>query len=376
MQFEEVYKKIQQNRDNRIQGKYNSIPWNLDRLSTEYNYPGWVKGKMYLITASSGIAKSKFTKWLVIVSNYIKWRQNPFNIKIFWFALEESKEKLYLEAISICIYYTHGKIVTPEMMLSFGNYTVPDKILGWIREARQSEFLKFFENHVEIVDHISNPTGVKKYVERFFDDSTKGNMVYEERDEKKYPLYYKHADDTYYFVVVDHISLLHTETIQGVYHDLRETLSFFVDHYGLEIFCKRYGLIFVPIQQQAASGEAQMFTNKGDLVEAKLEPSLADLADCKTTQRSADVVLGIFAPFRYDIDVHQGYDINYLQDNYRSVRFLKDRLSGLSGRLGLYFARGVHHFEELPKAQSMGGVKNNYEYYVNKSKNEQYNLES
>lgn len=87
-------------------------------------------------------------------------------------------------------------------------------------------------------------------------------------------------------------------------------------------------------------------------------------------------MIGIFAPFRYDIEIHQGYDINFLQDNYRSIRFLKDRLSGLSGRLGLYFARGVPYFEELPKAQSMGGVKNNYEYYVNKSKNEQYNLES
>jgi hypothetical protein len=100
------------------------------------------------------------------------------------------------------------------------------------------------------------------------------------------------------------------------------------------------------------------------------------LADCKTTQRSADVVLGIFAPFRYDIEVHQGYDINIFQDNYRSIRFLKDRLSGLSGRLGLYFSRGVPHFEELPKAQNMGTSRNNYEYYVNKSKIEQFNLES
>jgi len=376
MRFDEVYKKIEENRENRLQGKFNSIPWNLDRLTKEYNYPGWVKGKMYLITASSGIAKSKFTKWLTIVSNYIKWKQNPFKVKIFWFALEESKEKLYLEAISICIYYTHGKIVTPEMMLSFGNYAVPEKILGWVREAKQSDFLKFFENQVEVIDHISNPTGIKKYVERHFDDTTKGKMIYEQRDEKKYPLYYEHADDTFYFVVVDHISLLHTETIQGVYHDLRETLAFFIDHYGLEIFCKRYNLIFVPIQQQAASGESQMFTNKGDLVEAKLEPSLADLADCKTTQRSADVVLGIFAPFRYDIEVHQGYDINFLQDNYRSVRFLKDRLSGLSGRLGMFFSRGVPHFEELPKPASMGGIKDNYESYVNRSKNEMYNLES
>lgn len=217
---------------------------------------------------------------------------------------------------------------------------------------------------------------IRKHIEKYFESPEKGEMSYEERDGKKYPVKYHHKEDAYYFVVVDHISLLHTETIQGVHYDLRETLAFFVDHYGLEIFCKRYNMIFVPIQQQAASGESQMFTNRGELVEAKLEPSLADLADCKTTQRSADVVLGIFAPFRYDIEIHQGYDINLLQDNYRSVRFLKDRLAGLSGRLGLYFARGVHHFEELPKAQSIGTPPHNYEYYIAKSRLEQYNLVS
>ena len=374
--FDEVYKKIEDHRQNRLENKYNSIPWSLDRLSDEYNYPGWVKGKMYLITASSGIGKSKLAKWLTIVSTYMKWKDNPFNTRIFWFALEESKEKLYLEALSICIYYTHNVVVTSEMMLSYGKYVVSPKILNWIQEAKDSGFLKFFEEHVEVIDHISNPTGIKKHIERYFDDPNKGEMVYEEREEKKYPLYYNHKVDAYYFVVVDHISLLHTESVRGVNFDLRETLSFFVDQYGLEIFCKRYNLIFVPIQQQASSGESQMFTNRGELVEAKLEPSLADLADCKTTQRSADVVLGIFAPFRYDIEIHQGYDINIMQDNYRSVRFLKDRLSGLSGRLGLYFARGVPHFEELPKAQHMGGPKHNYEYYVKKSKNEQFNLEN
>jgi hypothetical protein len=373
MQFDKIYKKVEENRQNRLDGNYNSIPWNFDRLTEEYNYPGWVKGKMYLITASSGIAKSKFTKWLTVVSTYIKWKEKPFKTKIFWFALEESKEKLYLEAISVAIYYNHRQIVTPEMMLSYGKYTVPEKILEWIREAKDSGFLSFFEEHVEVIDHISNPTGIKKHIERYFEDPTKGKMIYEERDEHKYPLYYQHNQDTYYFVIVDHISLLHTESLKGVNLDLRETLAFFVDQYGLEIFCKRYNLIFVPIQQQASSGESQQFTNRGELVEAKLEPSLADLADCKTTQRSADVVLGIFAPFRYDIEIHQGYDINLLQDNYRSIRFLKDRLSGLSGRLGLYFSRGVPHFEELPKAQSITTSKYNYEYYINKNKNEQFN---
>jgi len=42
----------------------------------------------------------------------------------------------------------------------------------------------------------------------------------------------------------------------------------------------------------------------------------------------------------------------------------------------MYFARGVPHFEELPKPANMGGVKNNYENYVNRSRDEKYNLEN
>ena len=35
--FEDVYKKIQDNRANRLEGNYNSIPWNLGRLTSEFN---------------------------------------------------------------------------------------------------------------------------------------------------------------------------------------------------------------------------------------------------------------------------------------------------------------------------------------------------
>ena len=73
----------------------------------------------------------------------------------------------------------------------------------------------------------------------------------------------------------------------------------------------------------------------------------------------------------YNLVSHRGYDIEILQDNYRSIRFLKDRLSGFSGRLGLYFSRGVFHFEELPPVVEMSNAgKKHYEHFIEKTKNE------
>lgn len=286
MTFQDIYLEVDSNRENRLQGKFNSIPWNLPRLTKEVLFPGWVKGKYYLITAASGIGKSKFTKWLVIISNYIKWIESnkSFNVKIFWFALEEPIKKLKFEFISCFIYYRYGKIVTPEMMQSLGEYTVTPEIVKWIKEFEGSEFEKFVSQKIEIIDSIYNPTGIKKHIENFFNSPEIGEMEYEEREGKKYAVRYHHKKDTYYFIVVDHLSLLHNETIGGTLMSERQTIQFFSNQYVLNIFCKRYDMIPVMIQQQVSEGEKLVFS-KGVIVEEKLEPTKADLGDCKTTQR-------------------------------------------------------------------------------------------
>lgn len=121
---------------------------------------------------------------------------------------------------------------------------------------------------------------------------------------------------------------------------------------------KHFGYIPVLIQQQEAAKEKQVFTNRGESVESKLEPSLDGLGDNKLTQRDALVVIGLFAPDRYGIEEHMGYDITTLKDNYRCLILLKNRVGRPNLKKGLYFNGAANIFAELPMpgTEEMGRV--------------------
>lgn len=124
----------------------------------------------------------------------------------------------------------------------------------------------------------------------------------------------------------------------------------------------KFGFIPVNVQQQASAKEQVEYNYKGKSIEEKLEPSLDGLGDNKTTQRDANVVLGLFAPDRYSIAEHNGYDISFFRDRYRSMTILKDR-DGVSNRkLPLFFNGAVDFFKELPRADDAEGIRRVYEY--------------
>ena len=91
--------------------------------------------------------------------------------------------------------------------------------------------------------------------------------------------------------------------------------------------------------------------SQGQSIEEKLEPSLDGLGINKNTQQEADMVLGLFAPHRYNLARHRGYDIKRMGNKYRSCRILKDRNNGLDGKyIPLYFNGATNTFKELDKA--------------------------
>jgi hypothetical protein len=113
-------------------------------------------------------------------------------------------------------------------------------------------------------------------------------------------------------------------------------------------------MVNVIVHQQTPSSEKAQYTNKGHLIEEKIEPSLEELHINKGVHQDYEVVLGLFNPSRYDIDLHNGYDVSILGKNYRSLKFLKDRHFGLeNSSLGLYFEGASGIFQELPRAEVM-----------------------
>jgi hypothetical protein len=342
------------------EGGINSIPWLFSRLTDEKFFPGWVPGKYYSITANSSVGKTKFLKYLTIYTTYVQWMKSgkSFDFKIMWFALEESEEEFWLSMICLCMYIQSGGVIqlTPSNLLKQGARELSKEELKAIKRAEQSEFLKVINQKVSVFDNIFNPTGIKIEVERFATQPHIG--VLHHNADKMVSGYTRKSDNLFLFVVTDHISLLHPERSRlGENMTERQTLKFYSESYCLNVFCKRLKAVVINSHQQDQSKENLEFTNRGMLIEQKLEPSLDHLANNKELQRDYDCVVGLFNPIRYEIVRHNGYEIAVhamgFGKNYRGAKFLKDRLAGLENvNMGLYFNGVVPYFEQLPKFES------------------------
>ena len=78
-------------------------------------------------------------------------------------------------------------------------------------------------------------------------------------------------------------------------------------------------------------------------------PSSDGLADCKTTTRDANLVIGLFSPFKYGLRDYEGYDITKFKNNIRFMQVLEDRDNGAGGQIcPLFFDGTVGMFAELP----------------------------
>lgn len=331
--------------------------------------PGIMKGVNYIVTANSGVGKTQFTKHYFVYEPFEWVIANPeskLKLKILYFALEESKEEFMLGVMCRRLFIKHNIVVDVLELQSLFDSAVDDKIITLLEE--DEDYFIAFEECVDIIDTIDNPTGIYKYVRRYSQDH--GTHYYRSfKDKKAAPITFeKYAEledkngwvyshyiaddpDEYVGVIVDHFSLLSTEKPDC--DTLHKSMTKMSADYGRKQITKHYKYFFVNVQQQAAETEKQQFTNMGNSIESKLEPSLAGLGDNKLTARDAHVVFGVFAPDRYEMNQHLGYDTSVLKDNYRAVIILKNRIGRSNLKIGLYFRGEVNMFTELKPAGSL-----------------------
>lgn len=374
MNFREIFSELVANKENHDEGYYNCIPFTgLNRL--EHYLPGVEQDTYYLVTANSGIGKSKLVRYLFIHNPYTYVQNNPdsgIELKIIYFSLEESRKKIILAEISKYLFTTYGMSISSKELQSRGRYnTVSTDVLEKIDEAE--EYINKYLETVEIVDNIRNPTGMYKHVMKYaltigrYYDRDNVPLTEEEHQQvlraegevyKKIAYYKKNNPKHYVIVITDHLKLMSGEKD---YPEGKPTMNKWSSDYCLRMRDK-LGFIPVNVQQQASDKEKLEFTNMGKSIEEKLEPSLDGLGEHKLTQQDANVVLGLFAPDRYRIENHNGYDITMLRDRYRSLSILKDRDGTANIKVPLFFNGAADFFKELPRLDDQVGMQRVEQY--------------
>ena len=92
----------------------------------------------------------------------------------------------------------------------------------------------------------------------------------------------------------------------------------------------------------------QQFTNSGESIVVKTEPSLDALANNKEIQRDDYVVLSLYSPDRFGFEDYHEYDINRMRDTFRAIKILKNRLGTPNKYVHLLFDGATNQFAELP----------------------------
>lgn len=348
--YERVIQDIKNRRERILRGDINCIPVDLPRFKKFF--PGVERGKYYIVTANQKIGKTQQGDWMFMYSPllYAFRNKDKLALKIIYFTLEMSVEEKMAQAMCFLLYViSEGKvrISTIDLLSTNEERPLPEKVIHILESPLYKEILEFFENHVTFLDSPRNPTGINIFLEELAKNSGKtytkkvkftDNKTKEVSDREVFDHYEPNNPNEYRIIIVDHISLISQE--QGM--TLRESIGKLSSDYFVKLR-NRYLYTIVAIQQQAQAQESiENFKLN------KLKPTVDGLADNKTTARDANLILGLYSPYRYGIREYEDYDITKMKDNIRFLEIIAGRQGGGGNICPLYFDGAVNYFKELP----------------------------
>lgn len=335
---EKVLERIRRNREK----NYNCIPFDKTFARFSDYLPGIERRKYYAITGTPASGKTQFTDYTFLYSTYDFCEANNIPLEIHYFSLEISKEEKIIQGLSKLLFIKEGIKIPVNILDSKGKTRLSDEVHEKVKKI--SEYCKKLESKVTFYDDQMTPAQIKKIML----DVVKKNGTYD--PVKDY--YEPNNEDKYIIFIFDHISLITPDNGQTPHSALAE---FSRNNVNMR---NKFGVTIVNVHQQGIEGSVEQFTNKGDNVVSKLEPKLANLGDNRTLSRDYDIVLGLFSPFRHEVDFYRGYKVRRFGDNCRWLSILKNRNGTPDIHVGLYFDGSVGYFEELPKADQFSVLRN------------------
>jgi len=354
--YKELYK-IKEDKDN---GKVMCIPFeSYPKLMK--SVPGVIPGMIQMVTAGSGVGKTQWTKALYVREPLEYAMKNNIKLKIFYFALEESVGE-FIDTM-ICNYVSQKAGIKMDVLM----------LQGYRDKSLTGKEMMVIENHVhniealldnvEIIDSVYNPTGIYKYCRDYADKNGKHHFVDKEFIKKRkdgttttfkqkvYSHYEPNDPNAIVIVVVDHLSLLSSEKGEdGVVLSQHKVMAKWSTDYALKQITKHWNWAVVNVIQQEQSQESEQFTQRGESIQKKTEPSLAGFANNKEIQRDAKVIVGVYSPDRHGFEDYHGYDVRRFRDTIRGVKILKNRFGPPNKYHHFLFDGARNLFAELPAA--------------------------
>jgi len=174
--------------------------------------------------------------------------------------------------------------------------------------------------------------------------------------EEVYSHYELNDPNMQFLLITDNLNNLQQEVRDGRLMTDRETINLWSRNYCRLQIGKHFGWNILNIIQQSAESEKPSYDLKNNLNIEKCKPSLDGLGGSKECQRDHFIILGIFSPDRFGIKKYpeyNGYDIQKLRDNFRSLIILKSNISRTNIEIPMLFNGACSLVRELPKPEEV-----------------------
>ena len=352
---------LEERRQRILNGEVNCIPSPFKRFKDDF--AGLEQSQYVCITSFTKGGKSQLCSYTFIYQTimFSYFTKATVDFKIIYFPLEETKERILQRFMSWLLFnFTKGSIrVSPKDLRSTVN-PVDENVLDRLNQFDIQDILQYFEDHVIFPSESPNPTGIYKYCKQYAEEhGTVHKKIIKIKDELGQPQekevfesYEQDNPNEYRLIIIDTINLIDTE--RGM--TLKQSMDK-MSEYLAKYLRNRYHYTPIVIQQQAFESEGNEAFKLG-----RVRPSVAGLGDSKYISRDADIVLGLFSPFRFGITEYLGYDITILKDKIRFLEVVVNRNGEMGGILPLFFDGAVCDFKELPKPDDKTEIQKIYNY--------------
>lgn len=345
-----------------LDGKFNCIPLPWKRFRRVF--PGIEQKRYIVVTANQKVGKSKFVDNLFVYEVLFFTMEHPeVRVKIFYFSLEMDAASKEDEFNCYLLYRLSNIVISPTELRST-DHPVDEKILDLLESEEYQKYITAFKNLVTFIETERNPTGINKYCRAYAEEhghynyvTVKGkNSVTGELEDIRIldPDEPWTADDPeeIKIAILDNASNLQTEQGLNKMQTIEKMSKYFITLRNQ----MNWVTVLIQHQAQAQEGIENFKLNK-------IKPSSDGLADCKTTTRDANMVIGLYSPFKYEIENYEHYDIRKFRNYIRFMEIIEDRDYGASGNIcPLFFNGASSAFFELPRYDESTKLNEIYAY--------------
>lgn len=347
MRYSQIYKEELEKGD---KGDNQGIPHRFERLR---NYiPSIQKGTYYLICGESGSGKTSFATDVFIESVLEWYLENKDKTDIIpdinFFSFEIKIKDVLAKLAARKIYKEHKILLDINLIYQRGFInSVPDEIRKLCKDA--IGYFDEIQDLLTIYNNSMNPTGIHMLVNKkalYYGKETRNEGIV---------TYQNNKPNVHVSWITDHLGKIKKEHTKDVYLDDKGSIDkysqYCVDDKNL------YDHTFINLQQinrEIATTQRQASLNS-KIDRSKIRLQNNDLKGTGNPVEDCDFNIGIFSPFKYEIEDYDGYKIIGsdnelpLRNRFRSLQILKGRDGDSDVNCPAFYLGEIGRFYELPK---------------------------